>query len=91
MSKVVQAINQFLPFQPSTKTISNKLGDKVTTIGGACQQLWKKMTINRPQSGAQSKIFPQGVKMIVRKVVDVPKTTQEKLNSKFNSSNLLLS
>lgn len=81
MSKIVQAINQFLPFQPSTETISNKLGDKMTTVGAACQQLWKK-TINRPHSGAQRKIFPHGVKMIVRKVVDVPKTTQEKLNSK---------
>uniref|UniRef100_A0A803KAM4 Transposase Tc1-like domain-containing protein n=1 Tax=Xenopus tropicalis TaxID=8364 RepID=A0A803KAM4_XENTR len=43
------------------KTISKKLGEKVTTVGAIVRK-WKehKMTINRPRSGAPRKISPRG-------------------------------
>jgi len=37
------------------------------------------MSINRPRSGAPHKISPRGVLMIMRKVRDQPRTTQEEL------------
>uniref|UniRef100_A0A9J8AB26 Transposase Tc1-like domain-containing protein n=1 Tax=Cyprinus carpio carpio TaxID=630221 RepID=A0A9J8AB26_CYPCA len=62
------------------KTISNKLGEKETTVSAIIQK-WKKykITISRPRSGAQSKISSHGVRMIMRKVRDQPRTTQEEL------------
>ena len=62
------------------KTINNKLGEKKTTFGAIIQK-WKKykITINRPRSGAPCKISPHGVRMIMRKVRDQPRTTQEEL------------
>uniref|UniRef100_A0A6I8STU9 Transposase Tc1-like domain-containing protein n=1 Tax=Xenopus tropicalis TaxID=8364 RepID=A0A6I8STU9_XENTR len=62
------------------KTISKKLGEKVTTVGAIVRK-WKehKMTINRPRSGAPRKISPCGVSMILRKVKKHPRTTREEL------------
>uniref|UniRef100_A0A803JLA2 Transposase Tc1-like domain-containing protein n=1 Tax=Xenopus tropicalis TaxID=8364 RepID=A0A803JLA2_XENTR len=62
------------------KTISKKLGEKVTTVGAIVRK-WKehKMTINRPRSGAPRKISPRGVSMILRKVKKHPRTTREEL------------
>ena len=59
------------------KTISKKLGEKETTVGVIIRK-WKKYktTINRPRSGAPCKISPHGVRMIMRKVRDQPRTTQ---------------
>jgi len=53
-------------------TISKKLGEKETTIWK-----WKKykISINRPRSGAPCKISPHGVRIIMRKVRDQPRTT----------------
>uniref|UniRef100_A0A803K637 Transposase n=1 Tax=Xenopus tropicalis TaxID=8364 RepID=A0A803K637_XENTR len=62
------------------KTISKKLGEKVTTVGAIVRK-WKehKMTINRPRSGAPRKISPRGVSMILRKVKKHSRTTREEL------------
>ncbi len=62
------------------KTISKKLGEKETTAGAIIRK-WKKYksTINRPWSGALCKILPHGVRMIMRKVRDQPRTTWEEL------------
>ncbi|KAM4744516.1 uncharacterized protein FYW61_000571 isoform 1-T2 [Anableps anableps] len=62
------------------RTISKKLGVKVPTVGAIIRK-WKKykMTINRPRSGAPCKILPEGMRMIMRKVVDQPTTTREEL------------
>ncbi len=62
------------------KTISKKLGEKETTVGAIIQK-WKKykITINRPRSGAPCKISPHGVRMIMRKVRDQPRTTRKEL------------
>ncbi|XP_054892971.1 uncharacterized protein LOC129364402 [Poeciliopsis prolifica] len=62
------------------RTISKKLGVKVPTVGAIIRK-WKKykMTINRPRSGAPCKILPEGMRMIIRKVVDQPTTTREEL------------
>uniref|UniRef100_A0A803JPD6 Transposase Tc1-like domain-containing protein n=1 Tax=Xenopus tropicalis TaxID=8364 RepID=A0A803JPD6_XENTR len=62
------------------KTISKKLGEKVTTVGAIVRK-WKehKMTINRPRSGAPRKISPRGVSMILREVKKHPRTTREEL------------
>ena len=61
------------------KTISQRLGEKVTTIGAIIPK-WKthKITTNCPQSGAPSKILPHGGKMM-RKVRERPKTTWQEL------------
>ena len=58
------------------KTISKKLGEKGTSVGAIIQK-WKKYktTINQPWSGAPWKISPHGVRMIMRKVRDQPRTT----------------
>ncbi|XP_027870940.1 uncharacterized protein LOC114143268 isoform X2 [Xiphophorus couchianus] len=62
------------------RTISKKLGVKVPTVGAIIRK-WKKykMTVNRPRSGAPCKILPEGMRMIIRKVVDQPTTTREEL------------
>ena len=62
------------------KTISKKLSEKETTVGAIIQK-WKtyKTTINQPWSGAPCKVSPHGVRMIMRKVRDQPRTTQEEL------------
>ena len=63
------------------KTISKRLGEKVTTTGGIIRK-WKthKMTINSPLSGAPCTISPRGVKMMMMiKLREQPKTTRQKL------------
>ncbi|XP_015229441.1 PREDICTED: uncharacterized protein LOC107084223 isoform X1 [Cyprinodon variegatus] len=64
----------------SYRTISKKLSLKVPTVGAIIRK-WKryKMTINRPRSGAPCKILPEGIRMIVKKVMDQPTTTLEEL------------
>ncbi len=63
------------------KTISKKLSEEETTVGAIIIRKWKKykITINRPRSGAPCKISPHGVRMIMRKVRDQPRTTQKEL------------
>ncbi len=62
------------------KTISKQLGEKETPVGAIIRK-WKKykITINRPRSGAPCMISPHGVRMIMRKVRDQPRTTREDL------------
>ena len=62
------------------KTISKKLGEKETSVGVIIRK-WKKykITIKRPLSVAPCKISPHGVRMIMRKVRDQPRTTWEEL------------
>ncbi|XP_014914708.1 uncharacterized protein LOC106964007 isoform X3 [Poecilia latipinna] len=62
------------------RAISKKLGVKVPTVGAIIRK-WKKykMIANRPRSGAPCKILPEGMRMIIRKVVDQPTTTREEL------------
>ncbi|XP_068112734.1 zinc finger protein 585A-like [Hyperolius riggenbachi] len=49
------------------KTISKKLGEKVTTVGAIIRK-WKKykVTVNRPRCGAPCKVVPHGARMIMR-------------------------
>jgi len=62
------------------KTVSKKLGEKKKTVGAIFWKLKKcKITINRPWSGAPCKNSPHGLRMIMRKVRDQPRTTQEEL------------
>ncbi|KAG1949036.1 hypothetical protein F2P79_011863 [Pimephales promelas] len=62
------------------KTICKKLGEKETTVGGIFRK-WKKykITINHPRSVAPCKISPHGVRLIIRKVRNQPRTTLEEL------------
>ncbi len=62
------------------KTITKKLGEKGTTVGALIRK-WKiyKTTISRPWSGALCMILLHGVRMIMRKVRDQPRTTREEL------------
>ncbi len=62
------------------RTIGIQLGEKATTFGAIFRK-WKKfkMTVNFPRTGAQCKILPRGVSMILRKVRDQPRTTWEDL------------
>ncbi len=64
----------------SYKIISKKLGEKDTVVV-EINRKWKKykLTISRPWSGVPCKISPQGVRMIMRKVRDQPRTTREEL------------
>ncbi len=55
------------------KTIANQLGEKVTTVG--CQN---KLSISL-SLGLHCKISPRGVSMIMRTVMNQPRTTQEDL------------
>jgi len=57
------------------KTISRELGEKVRLFVNGRN---KKMTINRPQSGAPWKILRHGVRMN-HEVGDQPKTTLKEL------------
>uniref|UniRef100_A0AAZ3QXW4 SAM domain-containing protein n=1 Tax=Oncorhynchus tshawytscha TaxID=74940 RepID=A0AAZ3QXW4_ONCTS len=62
------------------RTIGKQLGEKATTVGAIIRK-WKKfkMTVNHPRSGAPCKISPRGASMIMRKVRDQPRTTQQDL------------
>lgn len=62
------------------KTMSKKLGEKETTVGTILLK-WKKykITVNRPCSRSLCKISPCGVRMILRKVRDQLRITQEEL------------
>ena len=55
------------------KKISKQLGEKLTTVKK------HKVTANLPRSGAPRKISPHGISMMMRKVRDLPSTTQEEL------------
>lgn len=69
------------------KTISKKLGEKETTVGAIIRK-WKKykITINRPRPGAPCKISPRGVRMIMRRVRDQPRTTREELGNDLKAA-----
>ncbi len=60
------------------RSIGKQLGEKASTVGAIIRK-WKKfkMTVNLPRTGAPCKISPRGVSMILRKVRDQPRTTQE--------------
>ncbi len=62
------------------RTIGKLHGEKATTVGAIIRK-WKKfkMTVNLPRTGALCKISPHGVSMILRKVRNQPRTTQEDL------------
>ncbi|KAI4904396.1 hypothetical protein NFI96_007380 [Prochilodus magdalenae] len=59
---------------------AKQLGEKRSTVGAIIRK-WKKlnMTVNLPRTGAPRKISPRGVSMILRKVRNQPRTTQEEL------------
>ncbi len=60
------------------RSIGKQLGEKASTVGAIIRKLKKfKMTVNLPRTGAPCKISPRGVSMILRKVRDQPRTTQE--------------
>ncbi|XP_066535302.1 uncharacterized protein [Hoplias malabaricus] len=62
------------------RTIGKQLGEKATTVGAIVRKCKKyKMTVNLPLSGASCKISPCGVRMILRKVNNQPRTTWEDL------------
>lgn len=62
------------------KTISKKLGVKVTTVGAIVRKYkTHNMIINRPRSGAPNKISPRGVSRIMRTVRNRPNTTRAEL------------
>ncbi len=59
------------------KTITKRLGEKVTTVGAIiCKWKKHKITVSLPRSGAPCKISPRGVSMIMRTVRNQPRTTQ---------------
>ncbi|KAI4871646.1 hypothetical protein NFI96_003526 [Prochilodus magdalenae] len=60
--------------------IAKQLGEKRLTVGAIIRK-WKKlnMTVSLPRTGAPRKISPRGVSMILRKVRNQPRTTQEEL------------
>ncbi|KAI4894601.1 hypothetical protein NFI96_000712 [Prochilodus magdalenae] len=62
------------------RTIGRQHGEKATTVGAIIRK-WKrrKMTVNLTQSGPPCKISPRGVRMILRKVRNQLRTTQEDL------------
>ncbi|CAM4285616.1 unnamed protein product [Leuciscus chuanchicus] len=62
------------------REIAKQLGEKRSTVGAIIRK-WKKlnMTVNLPRTGAPCKISPRGVLMILRKVRNQPRTTQEEL------------
>ena len=59
------------------KKISKKLGEKLRTVGAIRKWKKHKVTANLPRSGALCKISPCGISMMMRKVRDQPRTTQE--------------
>ncbi len=74
------------------RTIGKQLGEKATTVGAIIRK-WKKfkMTVNLPRTGAQCKISPRGVSMILRKVRDQPRTTREDLINDLNRAGTTVS
>ncbi len=62
------------------KTTATQLGEKVTTVGVIIHK-WKKheITVNLPLTGAPCKISPCGVSLIMRTVMNQPRTTREDL------------
>ncbi|KAI2652713.1 hypothetical protein H4Q32_005986 [Labeo rohita] len=62
------------------RTTGKQLGEKAKTVGTIIRK-WKKfeMTVNLPWTGAPCKISPRGESVILRKVRDQPRTTQEYL------------
>ncbi len=62
------------------KTIGKQLDEKVITVDAILHK-WKKhkTTVNLPRSGAQCKISPRGVTMIMRTMRNQHRTTREDL------------
>src|SRR4029434_1970149 len=62
------------------KTIGKQLGEQQTTIR-AMSLKWKQhnTAVHRSRSGAQCKISPRAVSVIIRKVQNNPRTTQGEL------------
>ena len=73
-------------------TIGKQLGEKATTVGAIIRK-WKKfkMTVNLPRSVAPCKISPCGASMIMRKVRDQPRTTQQDLVNYLKSARTTVS
>src|SRR4029434_7610901 len=62
------------------KTIGQQLGEKQTTIGAIIRKCKQQQTaVSRSRSGAPCKISPRAVSVIIQKVQNNPKTTQEEL------------
>ncbi len=62
------------------KTIAKQLDEKVITVDAILHKCKKhKITVNLPRSGAQCKISPRGVSMIMRTMRNQPRTTREDL------------
>ncbi len=73
------------------KTIAKQLGKKVTKVGAIIRKWMKhKIAVNLPQTGAPCKISPRGVSMIMRKVRNQPRTTQEDLVNDLKSSGIIV-
>ncbi len=73
------------------KTIAKQLGKKVTKVGAIIRKWMKhKIAVNLPQIGAPCKISPRGVSMIMRKVRNQPRTTQEDLVNDLKSAEIIV-
>ncbi|KAI5085818.1 hypothetical protein C0J45_23607, partial [Silurus meridionalis] len=74
------------------RTMGKQLGEKATTVGAIIRK-WKnfKMTVNLPRTVASCKISPRGVSMILRKIKDQPRPTQEDLVNDTNRAGTTVS
>ncbi|XP_069625460.1 farnesyl pyrophosphate synthase-like isoform X2 [Ranitomeya imitator] len=74
------------------KKISKLLKVSVSTVGAIIRK-WKKhhFTINRPRPGAPRKISAKGVKTMIRKVVQEPRTTCGELQKDLESEGTIVS
>ncbi len=73
------------------KTIAKQLGKKVTKVGAIIRKWMKhKIAVNLPQTGAPCKISPRGVSMIMRKVRNQPRTTQEDHVNDLKSAEIIV-